>query len=135
MEMLRQVVELHPHLTTVHIGADEVGVSLWLEALSSLSLSHTCFRFKYFKVYTLGEGEDSKLWLASTGRSVEHLFLSHVTKIAKAFKEAWPDMNIIMWDDMMRGMSQDTLKGEEETLHPNHQHLKCCWLYFSLQST
>ncbi|XP_043958058.1 hexosaminidase D [Gambusia affinis] len=84
MEMLRQVVELHPHLTTVHIGADEV--------------------------YTLGEGEDSKLWLASTGRSVEHLFLSHVTKIAKAFKEAWPDMNIIMWDDMMRGMSQDTLK-------------------------
>uniref|UniRef100_A0A3B5L699 beta-N-acetylhexosaminidase n=1 Tax=Xiphophorus couchianus TaxID=32473 RepID=A0A3B5L699_9TELE len=84
MEMLRQVVELHPHLRTVHIGADEV--------------------------YTLGEGEDSKLWLASTGRSVEHLFLRHVTKIAKAIKEAWPDMNIIMWDDMMRDMSHDTLK-------------------------
>ncbi|XP_014857802.1 PREDICTED: hexosaminidase D isoform X1 [Poecilia mexicana] len=84
MEMLRQVVELHPHLRTVHIGADEV--------------------------YSLGEGEDSKLWLASTGHSVEQLFLSHVTKVAKAIKEAWPDMNIIMWDDMMRGMSQDTLK-------------------------
>ncbi|XP_005809678.1 hexosaminidase D [Xiphophorus maculatus] len=84
MEMLRQVVELHPHLRTVHIGADEV--------------------------YTLGEGEDSKLWLASTSHSVEHLFLRHVTKIAKAIKEAWPDMNIIMWDDMMRDMSHDTLK-------------------------
>ncbi|XP_008436229.1 hexosaminidase D [Poecilia reticulata] len=84
MEMLRQVVELHPHLRTVHIGADEV--------------------------YSLGEGEDSKLWLASTGCSVEQLFLSHVTKVAKAIKEAWPDMNIIMWDDMMRDMRQDTLK-------------------------
>lgn len=83
MEMLRQVVELHPGLNTLHIGADEV--------------------------YMLGEGEESKLWLASPGRTVEHLFLSHVTKVAQAIKEEWPHMTIIMWDDMMRGMSQDTL--------------------------
>lgn len=43
---------------------------------------------------------------------MEQLFLSHVTKVAKAIKEAWPHMTIIMWDDMMRGMSQDLLKGE-----------------------
>lgn len=60
----------------------------------------------------LGEGEESKLWLASAGRTVEQLFLSHVTKVARAVKEAWPHMTIIMWDDMMRGMSLDTLKGE-----------------------
>ncbi|XP_035517793.1 hexosaminidase D [Morone saxatilis] len=84
MEMLRQVVKLHPGLNTLHIGADEV--------------------------YILGEGEESKLWLASPGRTVEQLFLSHVTKVAKAIKEAWPHMTIIMWDDMMRGMSQDLLK-------------------------
>ncbi|XP_074475248.1 hexosaminidase D isoform X1 [Sebastes fasciatus] len=84
MEMLRQVVELHPGLNTLHIGADEV--------------------------YMLGEGEESKLWLASPGRTVEQLFLSHVTKVAQAVKEAWPHMTIIMWDDMMRGMSHDTLK-------------------------
>ncbi|XP_034717242.1 hexosaminidase D [Etheostoma cragini] len=84
MEMLRQVVELHPGLNTLHIGADEV--------------------------YMLGEGEESKLWLASPGRTVEQLFLSHVTKVARAVKEAWPHMTIIMWDDMMRGMTQDTLK-------------------------
>lgn len=84
MEMLRQVVELHPGLNTLHIGADEV--------------------------YMLGEGEESKRWLASPGRTVEQLFLSHTTKVAKAIKEAWPHMTIIMWDDMMRGMSQDTLK-------------------------
>ncbi|XP_047464457.1 hexosaminidase D [Mugil cephalus] len=84
MEMLRQVVELHPNLSTLHIGADEV--------------------------YMLGEGEESTTWLASPGRTVEQLFLGHVTKVAKAIKEAWPHMTIMMWDDMMRGMSQDTLK-------------------------
>ena len=65
-------------------------------------------------MYVLGEGEESKKWLASPGRSVEQLFLSHVTKVAKAIKKAWPHMTIVMWDDMMRDMSQDVLKGEEE---------------------
>ncbi|KAM6897427.1 hexosaminidase D [Xenentodon cancila] len=94
IEMLKQVVELHPGLSTLHIGADEV--------------------------YMLGEGEDSKLWLASPGRTVEQLFLSHVTKVVKAIKEAWPTMNVIMWDDMMRGMSRDTLRasGLKELVQP-----------------
>nr|XP_046232548.1 hexosaminidase D [Scatophagus argus]XP_046232549.1 hexosaminidase D [Scatophagus argus] len=84
MEMVRQVVKLHPGLSTLHIGADEV--------------------------YILGEGKESKQWLDSRGRTVEQLFLSHVTKVAKAIKEAWPHMTIIMWDDMMRAMNQDILK-------------------------
>uniref|UniRef100_A0A3P8UIM8 beta-N-acetylhexosaminidase n=1 Tax=Cynoglossus semilaevis TaxID=244447 RepID=A0A3P8UIM8_CYNSE len=84
MEMLRQVVELHPGVNTLHIGADEV--------------------------YMLGEGEQSKQWLVSPERTVQQLFLNHVTKVAQAVKEAWPHINIIMWDDMMRDMSQDTLK-------------------------
>ncbi|XP_072230013.1 hexosaminidase D [Leuresthes tenuis] len=84
LEMVRQVVELHPGLKTLHIGADEV--------------------------YMLGDGEDSNLWLGSPGRTVEQLFLSHVTTVAKAIKETWPHITIIMWDDMMRDMSQDTLK-------------------------
>ncbi|CAG02579.1 unnamed protein product, partial [Tetraodon nigroviridis] len=84
MEMLRQVVKLHPDLNTLHIGADEV--------------------------YTLGEGDESKLWLATPGHTVEKLFLSHVTKLARAIREEWPHISIIMWDDMMRGMSHDTLK-------------------------
>lgn len=71
------------------------------------------------QVYTLGEGEESKLWMAAPGRTVEQLFLSHITKVAKAIKQAWPHMTIIMWDDMMRSMSQDVLKGEEET-QPDH---------------
>lgn len=79
------------------------------------------------KVYILGEGEESKQWLATPGRTVEQLFLSHVTKVAKVIKEEWPQMNIIMWDDMMRGMSQETLKGYLETwlvaVRPSYQKL------------
>lgn len=84
MDMLRQVVELHPGLNTLHIGADEV--------------------------YMLGEGEESVQWLSSHERTVEQLFLSHVTKVASAIKETWPHLTIVMWDDMMRGMSEATLR-------------------------
>jgi hypothetical protein len=60
----------------------------------------------------LGEGEESKRWLSTPGRTVEQLFLSHVTRVAGAVKEAWPHLSIVMWDDMLRGMSHDTLKGQ-----------------------
>ncbi|XP_041714600.1 hexosaminidase D isoform X1 [Coregonus clupeaformis] len=84
-EMLRQVVELHPGSTSLHIGADEV--------------------------YLLGEGEESRRWLSTPGRTVQQLFLSHVTRVAKGVREAWPNLNMIMWDDMLRGMDHNTLKG------------------------
>ncbi|KAG7248554.1 hypothetical protein CRUP_035705 [Coryphaenoides rupestris] len=58
----------------------------------------------------LGEGEESKRWLSTPGRTVEQLFLSHVTRVARAVKEAWPHLNVVIWDDMLRGMSGDTLK-------------------------
>lgn len=112
LEMLRQVVALHPGLSTIHIGADEVRTCLWSGLLSSVAFKDAFLL--HLEVYLLGEGEESKQWLASSGRTVEELFLSHVTKVAKAIKEMWPQLTIIMWDDMMRGMSQDTLKGEEK---------------------
>lgn len=80
---------------------------------SRLRGSFSCAFLLRLEVYLLGEGEDSKGWLASSGHTVEQLFLSHVTKVAKAIKETWPHLTIIMWDDMMRSMSQETLKGEE----------------------
>lgn len=70
-----------------------------------------CF-LPYDQVYMLGEGEESKRWLSTPGRTVEQLFLSHLTRVAGAVKVAWPHLNVIMWDDMLRGMSGDTLKGQ-----------------------
>ncbi|KAK7918922.1 hypothetical protein WMY93_010206 [Mugilogobius chulae] len=85
MLMLQQVIHKHPGLTTLHIGADEV--------------------------YLLGQGEQSQRWLQSSpGRTVEQLFLSHVTSVARAVKTTWPHLTVLVWDDMMRDMSLDTLR-------------------------
>lgn len=85
MEMVRQVIKLHPEITTLHIGADEV--------------------------YLLGEGEDSRKWLESHDGSVAQLFLSHVTRVVQAMKALWPQLTVLMWDDMMRDMTEDMLRG------------------------
>ncbi|KAF7705438.1 hexosaminidase D [Silurus meridionalis] len=84
LEMLQQVMGLHPRSTFLHIGADEV--------------------------YMLGQGEESKEWLSVPGHNVEKLFLDHVTKVAKGIKETYPSLSVIMWDDMLRHMTTDTIK-------------------------
>lgn len=83
-EMLQQVMKLHPKSTSLHIGADEV--------------------------YMLGHGDESKHWLDVLGQSVHQLFLSHVIKVAKGVQESAPNLNLIMWDDMLRSMTPETIK-------------------------
>ncbi|XP_066519224.1 hexosaminidase D [Hoplias malabaricus] len=84
LEMLKQVMELHPKSTTLHIGADEV--------------------------YMLGEGEESKVWLSTPGHSIHKLFLSHIITVAKGIRENYSNLNLVMWDDMLRSMTADTIK-------------------------
>lgn len=60
----------------------------------------------------LGEGEESKEWLSIPGHSIDKLFLSHVTNVAKGIRETYPSLSVIMWDDMLRDMTSDTIKGE-----------------------
>ncbi|XP_016392612.1 hexosaminidase D-like isoform X2 [Sinocyclocheilus rhinocerous] len=83
-DMLQQIMKLHPKSTSLHIGADEV--------------------------YMLGLGDESKQWLSVPGRSVHQLFLSHVIKVAKGIQESSPNLKLIMWDDMLRSMSPETIK-------------------------
>ncbi|KAI7796568.1 hexosaminidase D [Triplophysa rosa] len=83
-EMLRQVMELHPKSSRLHIGADEV--------------------------YMLGLGDESNQWLSIPGHSVHQLFLNHVIKMAKGIRETVPNLNLIMWDDMLRSMTPETIK-------------------------
>ncbi|XP_060796031.1 hexosaminidase D isoform X2 [Neoarius graeffei] len=84
LEMLHQVMRLHPRSTVLHIGADEV--------------------------YMLGQGEESKEWLSVPGHTIDKLFLSHATKVAKGIRETYPSLSVIMWDDMLRNMTSDTIK-------------------------
>uniref|UniRef100_A0AAR2J8A9 beta-N-acetylhexosaminidase n=1 Tax=Pygocentrus nattereri TaxID=42514 RepID=A0AAR2J8A9_PYGNA len=84
LKMLHQVMELHPKSTTLHIGADEV--------------------------YMLGEGEESKKWLSIPGHNINRLFLRHITTVANGIRENYPSLSVIMWDDMLRSMTSDTIK-------------------------
>lgn len=60
----------------------------------------------------LGQGEESKEWLSVPGHSIDKLFLSHVTKVAKSIRETYPNLGVVMWDDMLRNMTSDTIKGK-----------------------
>ncbi|KAL4648077.1 hexosaminidase D isoform X1 [Arapaima gigas] len=84
LEMVRQVMDLHPLARYLHIGADEV--------------------------YLLGQGDESRQWLNVPGQDTHGLFLGHVTKVVKNIRESWPNLKLIMWDDMLRGMSPNTLR-------------------------
>ncbi|XP_030389900.1 hexosaminidase D isoform X3 [Gopherus evgoodei] len=81
--MIDQVVALHDGLRWFHIGSDEV--------------------------YYLGEGEESKQWLQKEENSIEKLCLSHMKAVASCMVSSYPEVKPIVWDDMLRGVSEETL--------------------------
>ncbi|XP_021270231.1 hexosaminidase D [Numida meleagris] len=81
--MIDRVMELHRGLRWFHIGCDEV--------------------------YYLGEGEESKQWLQQQGNTPEKLCLFHIKAVASYMASSYPTVTPIMWDDMLRGISEETL--------------------------
>ncbi|NXX28068.1 HEXDC Hexosaminidase, partial [Nicator chloris] len=81
--MIDQVMALHEDLQWFHIGCDEV--------------------------YYLGEGEESKQWLQQQDNTPEKLCLSHIKAVATCLALSYPMVTPIVWDDMLRGMSEKTL--------------------------
>uniref|UniRef100_A0A8C3QQH5 Hexosaminidase D n=1 Tax=Cyanoderma ruficeps TaxID=181631 RepID=A0A8C3QQH5_9PASS len=81
--MIDQVMALHEDLQWFHIGCDEV--------------------------YYLGEGEESKQWLQQQDNTPEKLCLSHIKAVATCLASSYPTVTPIVWDDMLRGMSEETL--------------------------
>ncbi|KAB0790321.1 hypothetical protein PPYR_12458 [Photinus pyralis] len=78
MEMLKQMLELHPKISYLHIGCDEV--------------------------FQMGECEICRLELH------ENLFLRHVSNVANLVRKHWPHLRLIIWDDMLRHLSQQSLQ-------------------------
>lgn len=64
-----------------------------------------------FQVYYLGEGEESKQWLQQQDNTPEKLCLSHIEAVATYLASSYPMVTPIVWDDMLRGMSEETLAG------------------------
>ncbi|XP_013912747.1 PREDICTED: hexosaminidase D isoform X2 [Thamnophis sirtalis] len=82
--MIQQVMALHDDLRWFHIGCDEV--------------------------YYLGEGEESKEWLQQEENTIEKLCLDHMKAVASHIVSAHPTVKPIVWDDMLRRMSKETLR-------------------------
>ncbi|XP_006003432.1 hexosaminidase D isoform X2 [Latimeria chalumnae] len=82
-EMIDQVMATHSGLTWIHIGGDEV--------------------------YFLGEGEQSKPLLMQGTITIGRLFLSHMKAVANHVVTAHPGVRPIMWDDMLRNISEESL--------------------------
>lgn len=64
-----------------------------------------------FQVYYLGEGEESKQWLQQQDNTPEKLWLSHIKAVATCVASSYPSVTPIVWDDMLRGIGEETLAG------------------------
>lgn len=82
--MIDQIMALHKDLKWLHIGSDEV--------------------------YYLGEGEESKKLFETSQTSADSLFLSHVKAVASYVLTTYPDVKPILWDDMLRNISEKKLQ-------------------------
>lgn len=80
--LLEQIIDFHVGLKFLHIGADEV----W-----HMGLCEKC---------------KSRL---ENGESKEDLYLKHIKKVVEFVKLNWPEVTVIMWDDMLRDMDEATL--------------------------
>lgn len=82
--MIKQIVAFHSSLQYIHIGADEIWHMGWCP---------TCTKRMQSSKY----GRDS-------------LYLDHVMEVAQFIKENYPNLKIIIWDDMLRNMDLKTLQ-------------------------
>lgn len=90
---------------------------IWTEVLNivyltfSISIQEVRMICLVFQVYYLGEGEESKQWLQQQDNTPEKLCLSHIKAVATYLASSYPTVTPIVWDDMLRGMSEETLAG------------------------
>ncbi|XP_076750807.1 hexosaminidase D [Xylocopa sonorina] len=75
-EMIDQIVEAHPEMRYLHIGADEV--------------------------YQIGECSRCVDTMARRQWSKQQLFLDHLSKVAKYIRNRYPGLTVLMWDDEFR---------------------------------
>lgn len=83
--LIRQIVTFHPDIQYLHIGADEV----WHLGLCSVCTKRA----------------------AASKHGKPSLYLEHILAIAQYVQETYPYLKIIIWDDMLRSIDFQVLKG------------------------
>ncbi|XP_018563570.1 hexosaminidase D-like [Anoplophora glabripennis] len=82
--LVKQIVAFHPNITHLHIGGDEI----W-----HMGLCPACQK----RVQTTKYGRAG-------------LYLDHVTELAQYIKDNYPNLKIIIWDDMLRNIDLHILQ-------------------------
>nr|XP_048673201.1 hexosaminidase D isoform X2 [Caretta caretta] len=101
--------ELKPLRAEHAYSASEIKEILNLAKLHELEVIPLVQTFGHMEVYYLGEGEESKQWLQKEENSTEKLCLSHMKAVASCMVSSHPAVKPIVWDDMLRGVSEETL--------------------------
>ncbi|MCL4132961.1 UNVERIFIED_CONTAM: hypothetical protein GTU68_020235 [Idotea baltica] len=83
ISLVTQVMELHPDSNYLHIGADEV--------------------------WQMGKCSKCESEVKARGWNPDEIFLFWVRRIASLIKEKYPQITLIIWDDMLRNLSASKL--------------------------
>ncbi|KAK5644619.1 hypothetical protein RI129_005919 [Pyrocoelia pectoralis] len=78
-----------------------------MEMLKQILELHTKITYLHIgcdEVFQMGECEICRLELH------ENLFLRHVSSVANVIRKQWPHLRLIIWDDMLRHLSQQSLQ-------------------------
>ncbi|XP_066433752.1 hexosaminidase D-like [Eleutherodactylus coqui] len=69
-------------------------------------------------VYHLGEGQDSTSWLNNNKGDLGKMFLSHLENVVDFLHSEFPEKKLLMWDDMLRKLSRESIQGSDSTDDP-----------------
>ncbi|XP_067620596.1 hexosaminidase D isoform X2 [Eurosta solidaginis] len=97
--MLSQVIEFHLNLNdaaTNNGNSSEGGAATHMPADHTLTFSH--IHIGCDEVARMGECNLCRQ------RARNEVFLSHVTSISNFVRSHWPQLRVVIWDDMLRGM-------------------------------
>ncbi|XP_062559423.1 hexosaminidase D [Armigeres subalbatus] len=95
-EMLNQVIEFHTPSKNINL--------LHKEDIEKLTPKLTHIHIGCDEVFQIAQCNRCK------NRQKDLLFLDHVYNVATMIHKKWPHLKIIIWDDMLRHMSLDTLQ-------------------------
>lgn len=102
-DLLNQVMQLHPDISHIHIGADEV----WNLGLCSNCQAWMSTWMKSANSTLPPNAPTSSSTLTQDAKDA--LFLDHVITVTSYLKEKYPKVKAIMWDDMFRDTRLEVL--------------------------
>lgn len=79
LDMAKQVIALHPNIKYLHVGGDEI---------YDLMKCSKCKKLPY---------------------KSHDMYLLHMVPLLSEIKATWPELNVLMWDDMLRKWSLDQM--------------------------